>query len=197
MGADWARSSDGTAIVVFGRTSSGKVKMVDMAVLHNIDYKRQIEVAKTMFLKWRPKAFYGDATGLGGPLMEQLNREVSPLIKPFVFNHQNKNKAYENFRRCVYDRRVSFKKEWKDQIVEDVLLVQQVISDDGGISYQARRSGSSHADLVSAIILALQAEKDSSMSNGRIEAIPFYGVFGQGFERGFGGNQTGCFDRII
>ena len=68
--------------------------------------------------------FYGDATGLGGPLMEQLNRECSVLIKPFVFNHTNKNAAYEYFRKCVFDRKICFDAQWRDQIVEDVLLVQ-------------------------------------------------------------------------
>lgn len=56
--------------------------------------------------------------------MEQLNRECSALIKPFVFTHTNKNSAYEYFRKCVFDRKICFDSQWRDQIVEDVLLVQ-------------------------------------------------------------------------
>lgn len=70
MGADWARSSDGTSIVVFGRDKQGVLHMVELMNLHNLEYAKQIEVAKQMFNKWRPRLFYGDATGLGGPIME-------------------------------------------------------------------------------------------------------------------------------
>lgn len=46
MGADWARSSDGTSIVVFGRSPSGELHMVELVNLHNLEYAKQIEVAK-------------------------------------------------------------------------------------------------------------------------------------------------------
>ena len=155
MGADWARTSDGTSIAVFGRDANGKMTLVELVNLHNTEYQKQIEVAKRMFEKWRPRLFYGDATGLGGPIMEQLNRECSTLIRPFSFNHANKNGAYEYFRRCVFDRKIQFDEQFRDEVVEDVLLVQQTIPDDGKVVYTARRSNNSHADNVSAIILAL------------------------------------------
>ena len=123
MGADWARSSDGTAIVVFGRDKDGHLTLIDLVTLHNVEYAKQIEVAKRMFEKWQPRLFYGDATGLGGPIMEQLNRECSARIKPFTFNHQNKNQSYEYLRKCVFDRKVDFDIQWKDQLTDDILLV--------------------------------------------------------------------------
>lgn len=46
MGGDWARNSDGTSLVVFGREASGKICLVDLVNLHNIEYAKQIEVAK-------------------------------------------------------------------------------------------------------------------------------------------------------
>ena len=160
MGADWARSSDGTSIVVFGRSKEGKLTLVELLNLHKVEYAKQIEVAKQIFNKYNPKLFYGDATGLGGPIMEQLNRECSTRIKPFVFNHNNKNAAYEFFRKCVFDRKIEFDEDYKDDIIEDLLLVQQTITDDGKVIYVARRTGTSHADNMSAIILALQATRD-------------------------------------
>lgn len=109
---------------MFGRSTDGKLCLVELVNLHRVEYAKQIAVAKNLFQKYRPKLFYGDATGLGGPLMEQLNRECSPLIKPFVFNHNNKNRAYEYFRRCVFDRKIQFNEEYRDDIIEDLLLVQ-------------------------------------------------------------------------
>jgi phage FluMu gp28-like protein len=46
MGGDWARNSDGTSLVVFGREASGKICLVDLVNLHNVEYAKQIEVAK-------------------------------------------------------------------------------------------------------------------------------------------------------
>jgi phage FluMu gp28-like protein len=178
IGADWARNSDGTSIAVFGRSTDGKLCLVELVNLHRVEYAKQIAVAKNLFQKYRPKLFYGDATGLGGPLMEQLNRECSPLIKPFVFNHNNKNQAYEYFRRCVFDRKIQFNEEYRDAIVEDLLLVQQTITDDGKVVYVARRSNNSHADNISAIILALQAERECRQGTGQIAAVNFNSVFG-------------------
>jgi phage FluMu gp28-like protein len=178
MGADWARTSDGTSIVVIGRRKDGTMRLVDLLNLHNTEYHKQIEVAKQMFKKYMPKLFYGDATGLGHPIMEQLNRECSARIKPFVFNHQNKNQSYEYFRKSVFDRKIEFDSKWRDEIVEDLLLVQQTITDDGKVVYVARRGNGSHADNMSAIILALQAERECRQSLGAISAIPYQTVFG-------------------
>lgn len=50
--------------------------------------------------------------------------------------------------------------------MEDLLLVQQTITDDGKIVYVARRRNNSHADTISAIILALQAERENRISLG-------------------------------
>lgn len=159
MGIDIARSSDGTAIVVIGRKAD-KLKLIHLTVLHNVDYKRQIEVMKRIYSTYHPRLAYGDATGLGGPIMEELNRYTSALIKPFNFNHKNKNEAYEYLRKNVFDRRISFCSEYKDQIIEDMLLVSQTIDDKGNVAYQASRRNNSHADIISATILALQAERE-------------------------------------
>ena len=46
MGADWARTSDGTSIVVFGRDNMGILHLVELVNLHNLEYAKQIAVAK-------------------------------------------------------------------------------------------------------------------------------------------------------
>ena len=44
---------------------------------------------------------YGDAGGLGSPIMEELNKKVSTRIKPFNFTSINKTDAYEYFRKQI------------------------------------------------------------------------------------------------
>jgi hypothetical protein len=40
MGADWARTSDGTSIAVFGRDANGKMTLVELVNLHNTEYQK-------------------------------------------------------------------------------------------------------------------------------------------------------------
>lgn len=41
--------------------------------MHNMPYEEQIGIATRTYRKYLPKLMYGDAGGLGNPLMEQLN----------------------------------------------------------------------------------------------------------------------------
>lgn len=117
--------------------------------------------------------------------MEQLNRETSTLIRPFVFNHTNKNAAYEYFRKCVFDRKVIFDEHWREDIIEDLMLVQQTISDDGKVVYVARRNNNSHADNISAIILALQAERECRMNVAQLGVVNPTSLFMGSYESAF------------
>jgi hypothetical protein len=80
---------------------------------------------------------------------------------------------------------VVFDEQWRDEIIEDLMLVQQTISDDGKVVYVARRSNNSHADNISAIILALQAERECRMNVAQLGVVNPTSIFlgGQG---GFG-----------
>lgn len=161
MGADWARSNDGTSLVVVGRTKDGKLDVVENVCLHNVEYAKQIAVATDMFKRFQPKAFYGDAGGLGSPLMEQLNRTVSTRIKGISFTATNKPEMYEYFRKCVFDRKLRIRQTYKQVFLDDISLVRQTISDSGKTSYDAIRANGSHADSMSALVLALHAERDN------------------------------------
>lgn len=106
MGIDWARTSDGTSVVVIGRDNAGVMHVLDSICLHNVEYEKQLAVVKEMFTRHQPKLAYGDAGGLGSPLCEQLNKTVSARIKPFVFTGQSKPQCYELFRSSVFDRKL-------------------------------------------------------------------------------------------
>ena len=164
IGVDWARSGDGTAIVALGRTKESRVYLLDLCTLHNVEYEKQINFVKEIFKKYSPKAMYGDAGGLGNPIMEELNKKVSARIKPFTFTSANKTAAYEYLRKQVFDRNIFFKEDFRTQIVSDLSLIQQIISENGKLSYVSRRANGSHGDIVSAAVLALQAIRDNPIS---------------------------------
>ena len=123
IGVDWARSGDGTAIVALGRTKESRIYLIDLCTLHNVEYEKQINFVKEIFRKYNPKAMYGDAGGLGSPIMEELNKKVSARIKPFNFTSANKTDAYEYLRKQVFDRNIFFKEDFRTQIVSDLSLI--------------------------------------------------------------------------
>lgn len=178
IGVDWARSGDGTAIVALGRTKESRVYLIDLCTLHNVEYEKQINFVKEIFRKYNPKAMYGDAGGLGSPIMEELNKKVSTRIKPFNFTSANKTDAYEYFRKQVFDRNIFFKEDFRTQIVSDLSLIQQIISENGKISYVSRRANGSHGDIVSAVVLALQAIRDNPINASTPQTFQFPSAFG-------------------
>ena len=178
IGVDWARSGDGTAITVLGRTKESRIYLIDLCTLHNVEYEKQINFVKEIFKKYNPKAMYGDAGGLGSPIMEELNKKVSSRIKPFNFTSANKTDAYEYLRKQVFDRNIFFKEDFRTQIVSDLSLIQQIISENGKLSYVSRRANGSHGDIVSAIVLALQAIRDNPINASTPQTFQFPSAFG-------------------
>ena len=183
IGVDWARSGDGTAIVAIGRTKESRVYLIDLCTLHNVEYEKQINFVKEIFRKYNPKAMYGDAGGLGSPIMEELNKKVSTRIKPFNFTSANKTDAYEYLRKQVFDRSIFFKEDFRTQIVSDLSLIQQIISENGKLSYVSRRANGSHGDIVSAIVLALQAIRDNPINASTPQTFQFPSAFGNWYSR--------------
>ena len=183
IGVDWARSGDGTAIVALGRTKESKIYLLDLCTLHNVEYEKQINFVKEIFRKYNPKAMYGDAGGLGSPIMEELNKKVSTRIKPFNFTSANKTDAYEYLRKQVFDRSIFFKEDFRTQIVSDLSLIQQIISENGKLSYMSRRANGSHGDIVSAVVLALQAIRDNPINASTPQTFQFNSAFGNWYSR--------------
>ena len=128
---------------------------------------------------------YCDAGGLGSPLVEQLNKTVSARIKPFNFTATSKPQSYEYFRKTVFDRKLKIKDDLMTLLLEDISLVQQIITENGKIVYSSRRQNGSHADNLTSLILALQASHDSPSSftlpSASLRQSKVNQIFGLGF----------------
>ena len=185
IGVDWARTSDGTSISILGRDKNDINYLIDVINIHNVDYDRQINVVKETFLKYQPKMVYCDAGGLGSPLVEQLNKTVSARIKPFNFTSTSKPQSYEYFRKTVFDRKLKIKDDLMTLLLEDISLVQQIITENGKIVYSSRRLNGSHADNLTSLILALQASHDSpsnfTLPSASLRQSKVNQIFGLGF----------------
>ena len=161
VGVDFARSGDSTAIVTVERLQDDRHTLVvkDAQVLRNLPYASQIAEIKKRFTAANPALLYGDATGMGGPLCEQLH-SFNARMKPFTFTSASKPKAFEYLKGQILDSNLFFEQNLLQDFKDDFALVEQKTDESGRTTYLQRRASGSHADLVSALVLALQAAHD-------------------------------------
>lgn len=107
LGGDLARTHDNTVFVVL-RKHNGVFFVVDVIVLNDCPYDRQLSVLKEIYQKWRPSSAYLDSNGLGGPLAEAANKHISARIRGFQTTASNKSGLYEDCRGLVLDRKLLF-----------------------------------------------------------------------------------------
>lgn len=60
----------------------------------------------------------------------------------------------------MFDRRIDFNSEFREQIVDDFKCVERIVTDTGTIKYEASRSSLGHGDIVSSIVLGVNAIHD-------------------------------------
>lgn len=162
MGVDFGRTHDATGIIILKKSrKEGKIYLKEKIKLNNGEYAKQFNLIREVFLKYNPKCCFCDAGGLGGPIVEELNRQVSSLIKGVSFNQTNKSEMFEYLRKVVFDRKLYIKSDFMKDIKNEIMMIRQIITDAGKTIYQANRTLDSHADLISALILALHGERQT------------------------------------
>lgn len=164
MGIDFGRTKDKTAISVIGK-SSGNLYLIDLDILSNVEFSDQISRIKFLYDKYKPIKIYGDAGGLGKPLMEDLNKKVSVNFEPFTFTMQSKSDCYEYFRKVNLEGKFYINPVYFNDIKRDIKNIVCKITDSGKAIYQNYRSNGSHGDIITSLILALYAEKETEINS--------------------------------
>lgn len=77
----------------------------------------------------------------------------------------------------IFDRRLYVNEEYRDLIINEFSLIQQIITDTGKVNYVSRRSNGSHGDTVSSLVLGLQAVRDNGISHSLPITHPFKSRF--------------------
>ena len=121
---------------------------------------------------------YVDAVGIGSPIAEFANKQVSAKIKGFNWTVASKTPAYENMRALIFDRKLVFSTHLRELIIPDFNNVHRIVSEAGRVSYEAGRYENGHSDATSALVLALQCAKDMPVNAIMPKAVPFASAFG-------------------
>lgn len=166
MGYDVGGSGDRTAIATVLQLADGTYFVEDVAMMHKAEYQRQLDVLKQLFSKCRWNAGYVDSVGIGNPIAEFANKQVSANIHGFAWSASNKTNVHENARALIFDRKLVFASHLESIVTSDFQNISRVVNEAGQVKYVAGRDANGHSDCASAIFLALWAahEKPASMS---------------------------------
>ncbi len=160
IGVDFARYSDWT--VCMAVESDGYLfKVLEMNRFQKVSWEDEIRKIMDMTNYYDTKRLICDATGVGDPLCEMIEKELirknmgTELI-PFRFTNQSKNQIIDNINALLETRRLS--------IINDPVLIDELknfeysLSDSGKVILNARYNH--HDDCVCALALACQGAAD-------------------------------------
>ena len=161
LGIDIGRQHDRTSIVAVKQVMD-KLYVDSIKTLHRCEYQKQLdEFAKHVQMQKGFVAGYIDAGGIGSAVAEFAGQKISPKLKPFVFTATSKTPAYELFRSKVMQRgQILFSPEAAKLARADVLNVSRIVTESGQVRYTAESNAEGHGDIISGIVLALQAWHD-------------------------------------
>ena len=161
LGIDIGRQHDRTSIVAVKQLGD-KLYVDSIKTLHKCEYQKQLdEFAKHVQMQKGFVAGYIDAGGIGSAVAEFAGQKISPKLKPFVFTGTSKTPAYELFRSKVMQRgQIFFSPEAAKLARADVLNVSRIVTESGQVRYTAESNAEGHGDIISGIVLALQAWHD-------------------------------------
>ena len=161
LGIDIGRQHDRTSIVAVKQVGD-KLYVDSIKTLHRCEYQKQLdEFAKHVQMQKSFVAGYIDAGGIGSAVAEFAGQKISPKLKPFVFTATSKTPAYELFRSKVMQRgQIFFSPEAAKLARADVLNVSRIVTESGQVRYTAESNAEGHGDIISGIVLALQAWHD-------------------------------------
>lgn len=164
LGVDIGRKHDLTAISIISSNNKG-VFVKDITTLRNTPYVEQIKIIKDLNCKYHFVSGYIDEGGIGSAVAEQIHDEISVNLKGMSFTSQSKTPLYERLRSFILDRKIKFNSDIKDIVISDFQMVSRVVTDNGNVKYEARRSSEGHGDIVSSIVLAVAAYAQNKTSN--------------------------------
>ena len=164
MGFDVGGNGDKSAIATVAELVDGTFFVEDIAMMHKAEYAHQLDVLKQLNEKHKWNAGYIDSVGIGNPIAEFANKQVSAKIKGFAWSASNKTKVYENARSLIFDRKLVFAEHLKSIIMSDFENISRIVNEAGQVKYAAGRNGNGHSDAASALFLALWAAHDNPAS---------------------------------
>lgn len=177
LGMDIGSRHDRTAFATL--FAKGQEFWLDGAeTMDRASYASQLARLKALHAEKGYAGGYVDQNGIGGPVAEFANRDVSPRIRGFTWTASNKTPAYEDFRAAVMSGKMRFARRLRTLLEADFANVRRLVGESGTVSFEAGRDSNGHSDVASAAVLALRAAKEIPASFAEPQAWSFPSAFG-------------------
>lgn len=183
-GYDVGGTGDRTAIATIDELEDGSYFLEDIVILQKTPYTEQLTILKQLHDKNKWNAGFVDSQGIGNPVAEFANRQVSARIKGFAWSASNKTPVIEHCRGLILDRKLVIASHLSELIKSNFQNIDKIITDDGKVKYVAGHDEHGHSDAASALFLALWSAHENPTSfalpQTYVRNSPFgaYGSFG-------------------
>lgn len=183
LGMDIGRTNDRTGIAVL-RETNGILYLENAIMLKDCEYSRQIDTIRQLHSRYNFTGGLIDAGGIGSAVAEQITKTISTKLKGIQFTGTNKTPMYEAVRAKVFDHKMMFNPEFKDMLRDDIRNVHRIVSENGTVKFEAGRDANGHSDFTSALVLAVEAQKQMPASISMPTTYARSSAFG-GYSRAF------------
>ena len=162
MGVDFARYGDWTVAIVL-KTDGEFFQMVDMVRFNKVTWEEEIKRIIALCEKYTPQCVVCDATGVGDPLCEQIEKilidsNMPCEIIPFKFTNERKNLIIDYLNVLLESGSISI---LNDAVLKDELRnFEYSFGESGMVKLEAKYNH--HDDTVCALALACHGGKGLS-----------------------------------
>ncbi len=150
IGVDWARYGDYTAVAVLSG-NRGRCSLVHLERFHGLEWVRAVARVADVIRRFPHAAITCDATGVGDPVVEMLQREApTAAVEGLVFSQRVKADLIEGLAWLF--ERASLRMTPDPNLLRELEYFEATPSASGATRLAA--AGGAHDDLVTALALA-------------------------------------------
>ncbi len=165
VGVDVGRTNDRFAIACVGEEND-KFRLLHLELHKNLSFAGQRQVLESLFERYHVRRMEIDRTGLGMQLSEEVVNAHSGVAIGRHFTRQVKERLALNLLKLCEDKRLSL---YNDSVLLTQLHAIKKKATASGITYDAQRDETGHADGFWALALAVDGLSRVSEKNVSIE----------------------------
>ena len=162
MGVDLGRLQDFTVVLLLDADSG---RLVHMLREQGQSWKLQVEHIKDLALTWKPEQIVVDATGLGDPILEALERAQVENVEGFKFTSTSKPQVIGDLILALEREELSLPKV--PELRHEIESFSYQLTKSGAVTYNAPEG--QHDDIVAALALANKARRAVSGKDAKGE----------------------------
>jgi len=168
LGYDIAKKRDATSIFLLGQLLDGRKKVYGYEELRAKDFEYQINCIRQLKKSLPIRRGCIDATGMGLPVFERLDKEFPSQFEGIMFTAESKEELAQNVKIGLQKRQFILPNDKK--LHHQIHSIRRIPTTGGHFRYDADRDENGHADSFWAFALANHACSNSKVTSNFYES---------------------------